>query len=500
MSMCNTKQSEDPELLLYSLDFNKPTIERALDITAEYVSKHRLILTGGTAIDMALRSKGQSIYDDNALPDYDIVNNDNLKHATALAEILCNEGIRDINVISAVHITTVRVRVKNIVLLDATYLPEVLMDRIPYLDIGKFRLVHPDYQKIDQWLSMATLMIDTGISLNVFNRFVKDVKRNKILRESFAIDNTKVYSNCRNACDVAPIDLKISTHRVSIPIAAITLEEDQLQMIDPDCFIYTGSVCCSGYLTYALLYNDFIKNNKPIDGIIDPNIQISNTTIEFDIPIDMALSFLNCSDNSSATLDTLAKAIEPKTQADTKKFNALANIKPISLVKQYKNYSIEVSDSYGIRISANQIDINDKKIISVNICYVLMQFLRDRIYAETSHQQGVNSLYYESLLKMMLYMQEHEGSKIWFPSISCYGYQNLAEYKAFALEKLIDPEKTKSYKPKSSYLRIPKCMTKSDFDSSLSHYFQIDGLENENIEHTNLKWIQQVIQTIPATK
>lgn len=496
---CTAHQSEDPELLLYSLDFNKPTIERALDITAEYVSKHRLILTGGTAIDMALRSKGQSIYDDNALPDYDIISENNLKHATALAEILCNEGIRDINVISAVHITTVRVRVKNIVLLDATYLPDILMRRIPYLDIGRFRLVHPDYQKIDQCLSMSTLMIDTGISLNIFNRFVKDITRNKILREAFKLDNTKVYLNCGEMCDTAPVDLKIFTYRVRVPIEAITLQEQHLRILDPNCFIYDGDVCCSGYLVYALLYNEFTKTNKSLEGIIDPNVEINQTAIEFDIPIGMALSFLNCSDNPSNVLSDLARHIDSKP-VPTKKFNAVANLKPITLAKEYSEYSIEVSDSYGTRISTNQLEIGGKKIIMTNIYYVLMQFLRDRIYAKTSQLQGTHSMYYESLLKMMLHMQENGGSKLWFPTINCYGYTNLPEYKAFALEKIIEPEQTKLYKPKSSYLRIPKCMTKSEFDVSQSHYFAIDGLENESIIHTNLKWIrEQLIQDSSLT-
>ncbi len=493
---CTAQQSEDPELLVYSLDFNKPVIERALEITAEYVAKHRLILTGGTAIDMALRSKGRSIYDENALPDYDIVSDHNLLHATALAEILCNDGYRDINVITAVHITTVRVRIKNVVLLDATYLPERLVSRIPYLDIGKFRLVHPDYQKIDQWLSLATLMIDTGVSLNIFNRFVKDLKRNAILREVFQIDNTEVTPNCKASCGIIPADLKIFTHRISIPIEAITMDEQYLEVLNENCFIYTGDICCTGYLTYALLYREFTKTNKPLDGTIDPHIVITKNTIDFDIPIDMPLSFLNCSNNPADTLNKLAKYIEPKNNIPTQRFNALANLKPITLSKQYKKYNLEVSDSYGTRFSINQLEINDKKIISTSVYYVLMQFLRDRIYADTDHLQGINSMYYESLLKMMLHMQESGGSKMWFPTISCYGFTNLPEYKAFALEKIIDPEKTKLYKPKSSYLRIPQCMTKSDFDASLSHYFAIDGLENETITHTNLKWVIDAIQQI----
>lgn len=487
--ICNLKQSDDPELLLYSLDFNKPTIERALDITAEYVAKHRLILTGGTAIDMALRSKGERIYDDNALPDYDIISNENLKHATALAEILCNEGIKEINVITAIHITTIRVRIKNITLLDSTYLPQSLMEKIPYLDIGKFRLVHPDYQKIDQRLSLSKLMADTGASLNIFNRMIKDIKRNQILRESFEINNSSIS------------DTKIFTHRVSIPIKLLEQQEECINNLNENCFVYTGDICCSGYLSYALFYNEFVKNNKPLDGTIDPNVKITKNSIEFDIPIGIALSFLNCANNITDTLTRITKQIEPKSNPKIRMFNALANTKPITISKSYKEYNIEISDSYGSRISAIHFELNDKKIVSTSIDYTLMQLLRDRIYASTENLRSINSLYYESLLKMTLRMQKSsKSSKIWFSSINCYGIIDLPEYKAFALEKILDPEATKLYKPKNSYLRIPQCATKSEFDSSLSHYFAIDGEENENIKHTNLKWIVDSIADLKLTK
>lgn len=57
MTQTLIQQPQDSELLIYNLDFNKSNITRALEITADYVAKFKLILTGGTAIDMALRSK-----------------------------------------------------------------------------------------------------------------------------------------------------------------------------------------------------------------------------------------------------------------------------------------------------------------------------------------------------------------------------------------------------------------------------------------------------------
>lgn len=489
--MDSTNQPNDPELLLYQLDHNKDTIEKALEITANYVSKYKLILTGGTAIDMALRSKGSSIYDENALPDYDIISEDNLKHATALAEILCNEGIRDINVINAIHITTVRVRIKNVTLLDSTYIPNNLMKQIPYLDIGKFRIIHPNYQKIDQRLSLATLMADTGASLNIFNRMTKDLKRNQILRDYFDIDTgapllKDVEEYCQEACGIIPADIKIYTNRVKFPLALLKMNPDHMERIDKNCFVYTGAICITEFFAYALFYHEYTKSNKPLEGTINPNVKLTNEFIEFDLPKEANLTFLNCNDKA---IDTLKKLSGAKDK-DIKKYNELANLKPITVVASYNKYSIEVTDSYGKRFSA--IELNGMVVASAD--YILMEFLRDRVYGETLQLKAICSLYYDSLLKMVLERQENSDDKIWFPTINCYGYTLIPEYKAFAMEKIMDPEKVKDYKPKSSYLQVPRCMTKSNFDRSKSHFFAIDGLQNNNIDHTNLKYILDAIQ------
>ena len=168
-------------------------------------------------------------------------------------------------------------------------------------------------------------------------------------------------------------------------------------------------------------------------------------------------------------------------------------MKPITVVASYNKYSIEVTDSYGKRFSAIELD----GMVVASADYILMEFLRDRVYGETLQLKAICSLYYDSLLKMVLERQKNSDDKIWFPTINCYGYTLIPEYKAFAMEKIMDPEKVKDYKPKSSYLQVPRCMTKSNFDTSKSHYFNIDGLENNSITHTNLKYIVDGIQAAP---
>ena len=268
------QQINDLESLAYLLDFNHDSIEKALHKTAEYVSKHKLMLTGGTAIDMALRAKGTFLYDDNALPDYDIISDQNLIHATELAKLLCEEGFQDINVISAIHVTTVRVRIKNVTILDATYVPSILIKQIPYLDVQtkdfNFRIVHPNYQKIDQRLSLSALMLDTGATLNIFNRLIKDTKRNEMLRTWYQLPN--------------PSNEHVKMKRIKIKLNDIINNDDTFKDLENGFFIDVGDVCLSGYAAYALYYHEFCKQNETMSKILNPNVVITDTHLEFDIP------------------------------------------------------------------------------------------------------------------------------------------------------------------------------------------------------------------------
>ena len=436
---------KDPDLILYQLNYYKPLIDRAINLTRAYVSTHKLILTGGMSIDLALRAKGQSIYDDDTLPDYDIISDQNLIHANALAEIMCKEGLPDINVINAVHITTVRVRMKNIVFLDATYIPPSCMEKIPYLDVDDLRIVHPHYQFIDQRLSLATLLADTGISLNVFNRLKKDVKRNSLLRGEYPIQSSQ-----------KPMKMKT----VKIPLELIQVKEERLEQTGSETFIYTGPSCVVGYLGYHImtaLYNNTLSALK-----------ITEDELEVSIPDTEHVRILSC-----AIVSLSAFIKRPKM------YRPLINLKPISQVAG----DYEYVDSYGSRISCNIVNLSDKLRVCVgSVDYLLMEMLRDRIYINDEPY----SMLYTNLVSIVDTMRLNKDSDpVWWPSLNCYGITNLPEYRVFALEKIMNSESAKSLRPKNSYPLAPKCATKTGFQQEDSHYFRIDGREDATLDHSS---------------
>ena len=85
-------------------------IRKAITIVEDFIKKYDLIIKGGIAIDYALRLKGDSIYDDDELPDYDMIVPDTTI-CYKLARNLCKKGFPNISAIPALYPTTMTVRV-----------------------------------------------------------------------------------------------------------------------------------------------------------------------------------------------------------------------------------------------------------------------------------------------------------------------------------------------------------------------------------------------------
>lgn len=448
----------DPDLVLYQSNFYKPLIDKANKLTEEYVAKHKLILTGGMAIDIALRAKGSQIYSDDTVPDYDIISDKNLDHANALATILCDEGLPDINVINAVHITTVRVRMKNIPFLDATYIPPVCYEKIPYLDVGDLRVVHPHYQFIDQRLSLATLLADTGRSLNVFNRLFKDIKRNALLREYYPITSTMKKIKNKSL--------------IKVPLDLISLDESKVKVYDSETFgfVYTGPVCVSGYFAFLLRMGHY---------------SIKDNSVEVEMPDEFSISLLSC--DMSSVLYKFNKS---------KMYRPLLNIKPFSM----RDGRFEFIDTYGSRIGCNTIQLTqDIKVCIASVDYMLMEMLRDRIYVS----EEPFSFVYNQLVNIVesKRLNDDQLNAQWLPSLNSYGKDDLPEYRVVMLEQLMHDESDPfTLKPKNSYLKPEVCKTKTGFVPSDSHYFQIDGLEDNTITHTNYKHVIEKFQKYASDK
>lgn len=177
------------ETVIYENSPIKEHIETALNYVRGFIKKEKRVLYGGMAIDLAMRSKGKKLYDDNAVPDYDFYSPNHYVDAYAIARHLHTKGLPNLQVIVAAHQTTLRVRVDFETVADVSYMPpEVykVVEKMALKSDDGLKFVHPHFQMIDQHRSLAFPLRDFPMS-PVYNRWTKDMKRFNMLYEEFPL-------------------------------------------------------------------------------------------------------------------------------------------------------------------------------------------------------------------------------------------------------------------------------------------------------------------------
>ncbi len=162
---------------------NVSSIRRAMDIVYNFIKKKGLILYGGMSIDLTLKHfQRGGIYDDNLLPDYDFYSANNQQDAIELAQEMIKAGYIRTAVINARHLSTRRLKInEHDIVADISYYPEPYYSQLPTIDVNGCRVLHPDFQKIDFYRSIAYLYEGFPGQEYYTKRLYKDiVKLNKL--------------------------------------------------------------------------------------------------------------------------------------------------------------------------------------------------------------------------------------------------------------------------------------------------------------------------------
>jgi ribosomal protein S18 acetylase RimI-like enzyme len=159
---------------------------KAMEIVKNFIKDKQLIIYGGLAIDYALRLKGEQIYPDELLPDYDCYSTNSVNDAYELALLLHKAGFELVGTHSAIHPTTMRVKFNFIYVCDLTYLPQPIYDNIPTLNYMGLSIVHPKFQRLDMHLSFS-LPYENPPQENIFHRWKKDKIRYELLEKFYPL-------------------------------------------------------------------------------------------------------------------------------------------------------------------------------------------------------------------------------------------------------------------------------------------------------------------------
>jgi hypothetical protein len=162
----------------------------AVAIVKQFIVDKNLIIYGGTAIDYALRLRGESIYDDAALtiPDLDFYSPKSVEDSYELADLLYAAGCELARSIVGMHVDTMRVDAgANHFIADIHAVPAEIFAMIPTLIYEGMRVVHPHFQRIDSHNSLAFPFDDPPREV-IFNRWEKDIKRFNIMHRVYPLD------------------------------------------------------------------------------------------------------------------------------------------------------------------------------------------------------------------------------------------------------------------------------------------------------------------------
>lgn len=520
------------EYILYNHNFIKHKIEYALNLVKEYIIKNKLLIVGGTAIDYALKLKNDTLYNDlYQVPDFDIMSPNNVEHANNIGQILCNNKFENISIIPAIHHTTVRVQLLGFTVFDSTYIPQYLYDKLPYLEYKEYKFIDPNFQKINQYLSLSFLFKITGPSYNILNRFKKDVERFDMLDNYYDLFNNNQFDkitynrfnfdiNNINIYELEIIKLLNSNDKGYEKKVYNNLDNLDKEILNPNnSYNIKSNLVMHGIMAYDIIYTEFNKVYTKLSNIINfsnddikyinelyksiyiKNEVIYDKTIIFQIPENFKICFIN-NDN---TMDLLIEKLKKNYNiSNIKKLDNILDLIPKYLECKINNIHLEIYDLFGDLISSNllyNIELN-KYIPITSYNYNLVYFLSLYYLEENLEKKSIYLQYYlslRSIIKIIQYIYynyttEYEKSNDFIKSIFNYsintsGIANYPDNYYNYIENfknLVKKNKNLTNLPPKNYIGFPDCDINNIFNIKNSTYYNEKQSEVKYTNYANI--------------
>jgi len=528
----NDLENITDEYIIYNHNLIKNKIEDALNNVKEYIINNKLLIVGGMAIDLALKLKGSNLYNElYQIPDFDIISPKNIEHANNIGQILCNNNFENISIIPAIHHTTVRVQLLGYTVFDSTYVPEYIYNKIPSIEYKEFKFVDPNFQKLNQYLSLSFLFKITGPSYNILYRFKKDIERFNLIDNYYKLTNElnineakyNKYNNVFkfNINNIKFTDIRILNKNNINNYKIASNNKDIFNKINKESVSYNinSNIILHGILAYQLIYKEFnnlysklikiinIKENdlKIINDyykfvIIKDEYIINKDTniLSFNYNNELELIFIN-NDN---TIDKIYENLKNYYKLDKlKKYNNILDLKP-----SYGEFiidgehNIKIYDLYGDLLSINLIYIHeiDKLIPISSFTYNLMYFLTNYYLEEDNNKKNIYLYYYLSLkyiIQIITFIKNNyseEFNKTYNFNNSCFNYsintlgkENYPDNYYYYIENfknLVYNNQNLDILPSKNYIGFPNCDLKNIFDEKKSQYY---NKYQEEVKYTN---------------
>jgi len=196
--MCKNLTFEECELAILRSSVDKsekiqgqrllqsPETKKIIKIVEEFISKHKCIVYGGTAINNILPKEDQFYDYDYELPDYDFFSPNAFELAKNLADLYAKKGFEDIEAKSGVHHGTYKVFVNHMGVADITYLHAELYESIQKSAIIKKNIMYAPANFLRQ-----SMFLELSRPMGDVSRWEKILKRLNLLNKNYPLIHKK---------------------------------------------------------------------------------------------------------------------------------------------------------------------------------------------------------------------------------------------------------------------------------------------------------------------
>lgn len=370
-------------------------IKTSMDLAKKFMIERKLILTGGMAIDYAMRVYGSKLYEENSvsgmLPDYDCYSPDPVKDAYDFVSILneknfTKDGQYRLDAIRATHIQTIRVRLEYESIIEISYVPPIIFNKLPTIKYKDMLVIHPHWQMINIHRALSYPVIDPPREV-IFNRINKDVERFMLLYNAYPF-KTDISIIKQEKINLAKIIENLYHIKGGMRISDYDfIKKLTYKVKENKDFILFG---LTAYPFYFLNYSKIIHKIKSIlsDSLFDAFKNIHSSDIELEnnvnkefnfseiiVPLN-EISFITCDIEyiSSLENDNEWEKYEP----------FLDYILPLykkNMEDEIGKYTLNIFHLYYTYIPISKIEFNNGHVYVTNcnntLAYLLSQYHRD---------------------------------------------------------------------------------------------------------------------------
>jgi hypothetical protein len=241
--MCKNLSFEECELTILRASVDKsekiqgrqllqsPETKKIIKIVEAFISKHKCIVYGGTAINNILPKEDQFYDYDYELPDYDFFSPHAFELAKKLADLYVSKGFDDVEAKSGVHHGTYKVFVNHMGVADITYLHPELYGSIRKSAILKDKILYAPANFLRQ-----SMFLELSRPMGDVSRWEKILKRLNLLNKHYPL----VHKKCE-------LQRRFSSRR----------DEPELFTITKKVFLDEGVVFIGGYAN--AMYTTYTK-------------------------------------------------------------------------------------------------------------------------------------------------------------------------------------------------------------------------------------------------